>query len=354
MKRIFTFILSAMLVVFFTAAHAQQNVFVWKNDGNMSVKSVADIDSITSFAGSCLFNIRTSAANSVTTNTLEASLKVSFADNVSSLSQTPEVGVCFSSSHATPTYMDERGRLGTSVTNYKFTLYELDPGTTYYYRAYVKLGRDIFYGNVMSVMTLGDKPTNSTYVVINGHKFVDLGLPSGLLWAKTNVGASSSSDDGDYFAWGETEPKTFYSLDTYKWGSDKEHMSKYNGSDCKTVLDNDDDAAIVNWGAPCRMPTSSEFEELYNQCDCSWKSSYNGANGYLITGSNGNAIFISASGLCSFGDFVDHGLSAYYWSRTIGSRGIGYAYYLGFYSSYIYQGNGSRSLCFPVRPVAEK
>ena len=215
MKRIFSFVLSALLAIVFTTAHAQQNIFIWKG-GNISVKSAADIDSITTSAGSWLFDIRTSAATSVTTNTLEASISVSYADNVQSLSQTPEVGVCFSSYKATPTYIYERRRLGTSVGSYDFTLSNLDSGTTYYYRGYVKLGDEVFYGNVKSIMTFGEKPTFS-YIIINNHKFVDLGLPSGLLWAETNVGAASSSDDGDYFAWGETEPKSYYVWSTYKW-----------------------------------------------------------------------------------------------------------------------------------------
>ena len=157
MKRIFSFVLSALLAVTFTTAHAQQNIFIWK-DGNISVKSVADIDSITTSVGSWLFNIRTSAPTSVTTNTLEASISVSYADNVQSLPQTLEVGVCFSSRKATPAYTDERKRLGTSVRSYDFTLSDLDPGTTYYYRGYVKLGDEVFYGNVKSITTFGEKP----------------------------------------------------------------------------------------------------------------------------------------------------------------------------------------------------
>ena len=292
MKRIFSFVLSALLAIVFTTAHAQQNIFIWKG-GNISVKSAADIDSITTSAGSWLFDIRTSAATSVTTNTLEASISVSYADNVQSLSQTPEVGVCFSSYKATPTYIYERRRLGTSVGSYDFTLSNLDSGTTYYYRGYVKLGDEVFYGNVKSIMTFGEKPTFS-YIIINNHKFVDLGLPSGLLWAETNVGAASSSDDGDYFAWGETASKSYCDIDSYKWAdyNGRYYLTKYDFSDGKTTLDTEDDAATVNWGAPCRMPNSSEFQELYNKCD--WLRL---ENGYLVTGPNGNTIFFPASGL---------------------------------------------------------
>lgn len=351
MKRIFSFVLSALLAVTFTTAHAQQNIFIWK-DGNISVKSVADIDSITTSVGSWLFNIHTSAPTSVTTNTLEASISVSYADNVQSLSQTPEVGVCFSSEEVTPIYFCGHKRLGTSVRSYDFTLYNLDPGTTYFFRGYVKLGDKVFYGNVKSVMTFGEKPTSSTYTLINGHKFVDLGLPSGLLWACTNIGVpGSSSLVGYYFAWGETEPKlSDYSWSTYKWGDD--NMTKYNYSDGKKTLDAEDDAATVNWGAPCRMPDSSEFEELYNKCDWSWKSNYNGTSGYLVTGPNGNTIFLPVSGGRYNNVLSNPDSYGNYWSRSLYSNYN--ARYLFFRSSRIYPTEYNDRYCgYPVRPVAD-
>ena len=352
MKRIFSFVLSALLAIVFTTAHAQQNIFIWK-DGNISVKSASETDSITS-SGSWLFSIRTYAATSVTTNTLVASASVAFANNVRDLSESTEVGVCFSSTNATPTCADEHSRLGSNVGIYGITLCELDPGTTYYYRAYVKLGDEVIYGNVRSIMTFGEKPSSSSYTLINGHKFVDLGLPSGLLWAKTNIGAASSTDDGDYFAWGETSPKSSYSWSTYKWGS-RVNLSKYNYSDGKTTLDAADDAATVNWGAPCRMPDSSEFQELYDKCKWSWTSSYNGARGYLVTGPNGKTIFLPASGLRDYDDLLIQGSDGYYWSRTLDSSGTGNVCYLHFRGGYIAPTNyGNRYRGYTVRPVAEK
>ena len=88
---------------------------------------------------------------------------------------------------------------------------------------------DVYYGEVMSVTTLnGDRPDA---IVINEHAFIDLGLPSGLLWADRNVGASSPLNGGDYFAWGETEPKETYSEANYKWWNGS--FSKYNSFDHK-------------------------------------------------------------------------------------------------------------------------
>ena len=351
MKRIFTFVLSALLAVTFTTASAQQNIFVWKDGGNLAVKSTANVDSLTFEVGSWLFKISTSAATSVTTDRLQATAHVAFADNVKSLSKNPEIGVCFSSENEAPTYNDERNRLGTSVKDYDFTLYDLDPGTTYYYRTYVKLEDEVFYGNIKSITTFGETPT---YTLINGHKFVDLGLPSGLLWAETNVGASSSTDDGDYFAWGEVVTKTYYSWSTYAMGS---NPSKYNSRDGKTTLDAEDDAATVNWGEGCRMPSREEFQELRSKCDWYWKSDYKGTgvSGYLVTGPNGNSIFFPASGCRSYGYLYNRGSSGYYWSSSLDSSNTDYAYFLYFDSGSVSPSYGNyRYFGYPVRPVAEK
>lgn len=299
MKRIFTLVLSALLAVVFTTVSAQRNVYIWKKEGHLSVKSGASTDSLTFEVGSWLFKISTSAATSVTTDKFQAKAQVSYADHVKSLSKTPEIGVCFSSTNATPSYdADVRLRLGNEVKDYEFTIYELDPGTTYYYRTYVKLEGEVFYGDVKAITTFGEKPTvASNYILINGQKFIDLGLPSGLLWAKTNVGATFSSDDGDYYAWGEIETKENYSWSTYRWG---ELPSKYTYKDVENTLEAEDDVATIKWGKECRMPSRSEMEELRNACNWTWRTDYNNyAKGYLVTGPNGNSIFLPASGLRS-------------------------------------------------------
>lgn len=349
MKRIFTFVLSALFAVFFTTVHAQQNVLIWKN-GNVSIRPAANIDSLTSSLGSELLNIHISAATSVTTNTFGAAIEASFVDKVKSLSLTPELGVCFSTLNVNPTYADECVRLGSSVTNIDFTLYELDPGTTYYYRAYVKLGDDIFYSDVKSVLTFGEKPTKINYILINGHKFVDLGLPSGLLWARTNVGATYSFNDGNYFAWGEEEPKSCYNGSTYGG----EISSKYNSSDGRMILGVEDDVATVNWGVPCRIPSSSEYSELEKECKWEWTSDYNGASGYTVTGPNGNSIFLPASGCIRESKISYHGSDGYYWSRSLYSSNTNSAYNLHFYIGRINPMNfGYRCSGLSIRPVAE-
>ena len=137
-------------------------------------------------------------------------------------------------------------------------------GTSYVVGAEVTLTSDI-------ILYAQWKKTNSTIGIANGHEWVDLGLPSGTKWATTNVGATTPEEYGDYFAWGETEPKSDYSWSTYKWcNGSSTTMTKYCESssygtvDNKTILELSDDAANVKWGGKWRMPTVEEIEELLN------------------------------------------------------------------------------------------
>ncbi len=137
------------------------------------------------------------------------------------------------------------------------------------------------------------------------HEWVDLGLPSGTLWATCNVGADRPGDFGDYFAWGETAPKDSYSWENYMWCYGySSTLTKYctnssfgyNGFvDNKAELDPVDDAAYVNWGPSWRMPTYDQLEELRTQCTWTWRIK-DGSYGHLITGPNGNSIFLPAAG----------------------------------------------------------
>ena len=163
-----------------------------------------------------------------------------------------------------------------------------------------------------------DEPENP-----DTHEWVDLGLPSGTLWATMNVGANSPEDYGDYFAWGETEPKEVYNWETYKWGDGSSReltkyctKSSYGTVDGKTELDPEDDAAQVNWGPSWRMPTLEQLDELCNYCTWHWTQT-NGVNGYQLIGPNGNAIFLPAAD-CRHDDYPDaEGLFVNYWSRTL-------------------------------------
>ena len=177
------------------------------------------------------------------------------------------------------------------------------------------------------------------------HEYVDLGLPSGTLWAICNVGANAPEEYGDYFAWGETEPKEVYDLTTYKWNDGT--WLKYT-ADGKTELDPEDDAAYVNWGAEWCMPTKDQLDELISNCTWTW-TILNGVRGRLVTGPNGNTLFMPAAGgregsspfLTSYG---------FCWSRSLFTHSHA-AYMLGFNSSYLYCGYHERYMGFNVRAV---
>ncbi len=160
----------------------------------------------------------------------------------------------------------------------------------------------------------------------DGHEWVDLGLPSGTLWATCNVGADSPEEYGDYFAWGETSPKDYYDWSTYEWCNGSTNtMTKYctqsdygyNGfTDGKTELDLEDDAVYVNWGASWRMPTKEQHQELVDNCTWTW-TQLNGVDGRLGTGPNGNTIFLPAAGRRWLQSLFGAGLSGYFWSRSL-------------------------------------
>ena len=137
----------------------------------------------------------------------------------------------------------------------------------------------------------------------DNHEYVDLGLPSGTLWATCNVGANTPEEYGDYFAWGETESKNSYFWDDYKWFTDGkiskycyDDSNSYNGIvDDKMVLDVEDDAAYINWGSSWRMPTKAQRDELDDYCTRTY-TQLNGVNGFMLTGPNGNSIFLPKAG----------------------------------------------------------
>ena len=193
----------------------------------------------------------------------------------------------------------------------------------------------------------------------NAHEYVDLGLPSGTKWATCNVGADYPEDYGDYFAWGETEPKEEYDLSTYKWheGSYYTHTkyctsSTYGKVDNKTTLDLADDAANANWGGNWRMPTKTEQDELRTECTWTW-TTQNGVKGYIVTSkSNGNSIFLPAAGYRDFSDLWDAGFNGYYSSSSLYKDDSGGACRLYFESSYVSSGSYSlRRRGWSVRPV---
>lgn len=128
---------------------------------------------------------------------------------------------------------------------------------------------------------------------LNGHEYVDLGLPSGTLWATCNVGANTPEAPGYYFAWGETTPKESYSWSNYKWcdGSGPyESMTKYTPADGKKRLDSKDDAATANWGSGWCTPSPEQLKELFE-----FTKTNRTPNGVSFA-NNGKILFIPRAG----------------------------------------------------------
>lgn len=134
----------------------------------------------------------------------------------------------------------------------------------------------------------------------NKLKYVDLGLPSGILWATCNLGASSPEQRGDYYAWGEITPNkdTAYTWNNYTFGTNS-NLTKYNTTDNKLVLEPEDDAGHVVLGGQWHIPTKAQLEELITNTSRSWTTDYDGTEvaGAIFTSNvNGNTIFFPASG----------------------------------------------------------
>ena len=203
--------------------------------------------------------------------------------------------------------------------------------------------------------TWGDDPVGPENPQ-DGHEWVDLGLPSGTLWATCNVGADTPEGYGDHFAWGETEPKSDYSWSTYNWcnGSEKTltkycNNSSYGTVDYKSELDPEDDAAYVNWGPSWRMPTKAQMVELNTQCTWVWLQQ-NGSYGLLVTGPNGNTLFLPAAGYHNYTWLENRGGVGYYWSRSLASvPNSAYAY---LFTPMVWSGGDmTRERGYAVRPV---
>lgn len=140
---------------------------------------------------------------------------------------------------------------------------------------------------------------------------IDLGLPSGLLWASYNLGASSPDDYGNYYAFAETEPKAVYSWETYQHGNGETGKPKDLGDISGTQYD----PARATWGSEWRTPTYAECQELLKQCTAEWTSE-NGVNGYKLTGPNGNYIFLPAGGGTDEDETSAQGQYGWYWTST--------------------------------------
>lgn len=197
------------------------------------------------------------------------------------------------------------------------------------------------------------------------HEYVDLGLPSGLKWAKCNVGAKTETDYGDYFMWGSVTPNNDTLCDwehaPFNNGS-SDYNEEYFTSHKSEWLDGEDnlkpefDAATQIMGDEWRMPTKAEFDELLSSTTNEWITDYKGTgvNGRKFTSKTDTSkyIFIPAAGYCDYGSVNVGGRHGYVWSSSLSTSYHGDAWYLGFYSgdcymlsSYRYNGRSVRGVC---------
>ncbi len=237
----------------------------------------------------------------------------------------------------------------SSNNSQQIKLTGLTAGTSYEYKAYVKYDGNILYGETKSFTTKeADGPTPG--------EMIDLGLS--VKWASHNVGASSPEDFGGYYAWGETEEKSDYDVYTYKYAVDSD------GDGLLTLLDKDYiyigsnisgtqyDVAHVKWGGSWRMPTRNEIAELVNKCSRKW-TTYNGVNGQLVTGPNGNSIFLPAAGYRFLTSFLSVGNYGGYWSATLEEGSSDHVYDLHFLSDGLWSYWQDRIIGYSVRPVSD-
>lgn len=327
-----------------------------------------------------------------------------------------ERGVCWST-RQTPIVSGDHSMAGTGAGTFSCEIFDLEPNTTYYVRAYAINSMGVGYGNQVSFTTLSgngggvdtqtytittsanpadggtvtgggtynegvsvtlraDANTNytfdhwqdgstsnprtitvtssATYTAYftyggggsgngnaNGHAYVDLGLPSGKLWATCNVGATTPEGYGNYYAWGETTTKSTYNWSTYRYcNGSSTTLTKYcrsstygnNGfTDNLTTLQLSDDAARANWGGDWRVPTRAEWEELKYYTTMTM-TTQNGVYGRKFTASNGNSLFLPAAGRREAGSLGLAGSYGCYWSSALDWDNPGYAWNLYFKS----------------------
>lgn len=191
-----------------------------------------------------------------------------------------------------------------------------------------------------------NSPKGGANNVANGHEYVDLGLPSGTLWATCNVGigVEKPEDYGDHYAWGETKRKDIYNWETYNYANgDLSMLTKYciqsdygyNGFvDNLTSLQASDDFATANWGSGWQTPSKEQWDELMNNTTNQW-TTQNGVAGRLFTSmKNGQTLFLPAVGYSMDENLYYLGVESYYWSSSLCTKDSRCAWSIAFSSEY--------------------
>ena len=269
-------------------------------------------------------------------------------------------GVCWSKEQ-NPTIDDNKTTEVGGIGAFTSELKDLASQTTYYVRAYATNEVGTSYGEEKYFTTLGiddeepeEPETPEDPIVpeepeeeINGYHYVDLGLPSGLKWATHNVGAFEPQEVGTYFAWGEIKSK-----------------DDFTASDCSTYYiemgdiagDVNHDIAASSWGSTWRMPTEADVKELMENCTFEWVMLNNYMQGCIVTGANGNKMYLPSGGfkaekIVSFAD-----AEAAYWTSTPDTSNGDWGYATFFYvynNNFCNRGWMSRYVGMLVRPVSE-
>lgn len=256
-----------------------------------------------------------------------------------------DMGVCWGTSK-NPTVSDNHMSGNAKGTTFTCKITGLEPSTKYHVRVYATDGSEFYYGTDKSFTTEGNSGGG------DDHAWVDLGLPSGTLWATCNVGAVMPYENGYYFAWGETQPKSYYGWGTYKYcnGSEKT-LTKYCYSsnygydgftDNLTILQSGDDAATINWGNDWHTPTTEQWWELIVNTTSAW-TTQNGIYGKVFYG-GGQSLFLPAAGSRDEYSLQNAGSSGSYWSSSLGSSYPKRAWYFYFGSDTYYYSLRSRGL----------
>ena len=232
------------------------------------------------------------------------------------------------------------------------------------YNVYKDLAKKTDKSIERMIAECGDEKTNVSGS-INGHEYVDLGLPSGTLWATCNVGASKPEDYGNYYAWGETRTKTTYNWDNYTYANGMaDKLTKYcnksyygNGgfTDNLTTLQSSDDPATAKWGSGWRTPSKAQWEELLANTTNQW-TTRNGVKGRLFTSErNGASLFLPAAGYRWDDGLSNAGSHCTYLSRSLSADYPYCAWGLGFNSDFCGMSDKHvRYFGYSVRPVREK
>ena len=201
----------------------------------------------------------------------------------------------------------------------------------------------------------------------NGHDYMDMGLPSGTKWATCNIGANKPEQYGNYYSWGETEPKKSYSWRNYlnvldasfkdqnTCGTERDPLKEFVYPNFKTLAGTVYDVAHVKWGGSWVMPSDAQFHELFNEdhCTLGWVTQ-NGVNGFKVTSLvNGNSLFFPAAGDMFDDELTDEGSFGSYWSATSTENSTFRANTQTFHNNDDRDGHYSRYIGMTVRAVSK-